>query len=657
MNQIDIELIASHEQEIKNREARAVEKIAADPKYFYNYARTLSKVKTPIGPLTDGENIVSDPKGMSEILRKQFESVFNNENSEQPIDVESLLQDYGPRCLEDLEFTEDDIEESIMKIPLNSAPGPDGVPALLLRRCAAVLKRPIFMLWRKSLTAGRLPHCMKISVVTPVFKGGNRGLAENYRPISLTSHLCKLFERIVVTALVSYLNKADLFNKNQHGFRSGRSCLSQLLEHHQEILNALENGAGIDVVYLDFSKAFDRVDYKILLYKLKAIGITGNLLRWLAHFLTGRQQKVKVCQQLSSEGPVLSGVPQGSSLGPLLFLILIADIDSCVNHVRVSSFADDTRFLKQILNDGDCFKMQEDLMGVYKWAEDNKMKFNSSKFELVSYSARMRDLHEINETLGVFNYPQYFDADGKLINSVSTVKDLGVLLTCDASFQKQIDECISRGSRQAGWILRAFRTRDIEPMTILYRSLVLPHLEYCCQLWSPSTIGLIQRIEGIQRSFTAKIIGISHMNYWERLKHLGLYSLERRRERYLIIYVYKIIQGLAPNFQNERYKLKCTYSERRGRSVCIPNINTRASASSVTMVERSFPVKGPRLYNVLPAKIRNLECSADTFKRHLDEFLKNIPDKPCIPAYQQTASNNSIIEQLNVLRAAGVFHP
>ena len=116
-------------------------------------------------------------------------------------------------------------------------------------------------------------------------------------------------------------------------------------------------------------------------------------------------------------------MPQGSSLGPLLFVILIADMDSCVNHVRVSSFADDTRFLKQILNDGDCFKMQEDLMGVYKWAEDNKMKFNSSKFELVSYSARMRDLHEINETLGVFNYPQYFDADGKLINSVCTVKD------------------------------------------------------------------------------------------------------------------------------------------------------------------------------------------------------------------------------------------
>ena len=127
---------------------------------------------------------------------------------------------------------------------------------------------------------------MKTSVVTPVFKGGNSSLAENYRPISLISHICKLFERIIVDELTSYLNEADLFNTGQHGFRSGRSCLSQLLEHHQKILYALENNIAVDVVYLDFAKAFDRVYYEVILYKLKAIGINGSLLKWLADFLT-----------------------------------------------------------------------------------------------------------------------------------------------------------------------------------------------------------------------------------------------------------------------------------------------------------------------------------------------------------------------------------
>ena len=141
---------------------------------------------------------------------------------------------------------------------------------------------------------------MKTSVVTPIFKGGNRCQPENYRPISLISHLCKIFERIVVKASTSYLNDANLFYAGQLGFRSGRSCLSQLLEHHQKILEALENHAGVDVVYLDFAKAFDRVDYNVLLQKLKAIGICGNLLKWLADFLIGRRQMVRVSGSLSS---------------------------------------------------------------------------------------------------------------------------------------------------------------------------------------------------------------------------------------------------------------------------------------------------------------------------------------------------------------------
>ena len=160
----------------------------------------------------------------------------------------------------------------------------------------------------------------------------------------------------------------ELFNKNQHGFRAGRSCVSQLLEHQMKILSYLEEGKEVDVVYLDFAKAFDKVDYGVLLQKLKYVGISGSLLRWINSFLTGCKQRVCVEGVLSSPAPVVSGVPQGFALGPLLFLVHISDIDDDLQHVKAASFADDTRLIMKVENCEDQGKMQEDLNKIYQWA-------------------------------------------------------------------------------------------------------------------------------------------------------------------------------------------------------------------------------------------------------------------------------------------------
>ena len=654
LEQIEKDLICSYETELANAEIRAIEKIKEDSKYFYNYARGKSKVRTPVGPLKQGDQTVADPVGMSELLKTQFESVFITQSS--PISLDPLLQEPGLRSFEDIDFNENDIEECIMEIPQASTAGPDGIPAILLRKCVAELKGPIHQLWRASLDVGKLPQQTKLSIVTPVFKGGDRCLTENYRPISLITHLCKVFERVVVKELTKYLNKACLFNDGQHGFRSGRSCLSQLLEHHQSILQALENNAAVDVVYLDFAKAFDKVDYNVLLKKLKSIGITGNVLKWLADFLIGRRQKVKVCGQLSSEGPVHSGVPQGSSLGPLLFLIMVSDIDCSVKYASVSSFADDTRMLMKINSEEDCGRMQDDLIEIYTWASDNNMKFNSKKFELLNYSARNRDLHVINESSRMFNYPQYHDPDGNTIRSVGSLRDLGVTINSDATFAAQINKSVTKASRYAGWILRVFQTREHFAMMTLFKSMVLPHIEYCCPLWSPTNLGLIRQIEAVQRSFTSKIHNLQGENYWGRLKILNLYSLERRRERYQIIYVFKILKGYIPNLISDKFKIRFDISARRGRTCKLPSINSRSLASVNSMIESSFYVRGPKLFNCLPAKLRNFDGSTDSFKSQLDGFLSKIPDQPCLPAYQQPALSNSIIDQLAAQRADGIFH-
>lgn len=165
--------------------------------------------------------------------------------------------------LRDIDFTEKDIIDMIDELSPNAAAGPDGVPAILLKKCKEQLAKPLFMLYRSSLDEGIIPQSLKSANIIPIHKGGSRGEANQYRPIALTSHIIKIFEKIIRRYLVSYLEKRLLLNMNQHGFRTGRSCLSQLLTHFDKILDALENDSNVDVIYLDFSKAFDKVDFGV----------------------------------------------------------------------------------------------------------------------------------------------------------------------------------------------------------------------------------------------------------------------------------------------------------------------------------------------------------------------------------------------------------
>ena len=267
----------------------------------------------------------------------------------------------------------------------NSAPGPDGFPAILLLKTKHNIALPLSIIWRNILNKGITPKLLKSSHISPVYKNGNQGLPENYRPVALTSHVSKVFEKIVRAKIQNHLEENNLYNDNQHGFRKGRSCLSQLLQHTERLIHYLENGNNIDVIYLDFSKAFDRVDHTILLYKLRRNGINGKLLEWIRSFLTHRTQRVSVNSTLSAETEVISGVPQGSVLGPLLFLIMIQDIDNNIFHSILASFADDTRLMKEISKPEDVYHLQNDLQTVYKWTKDNNMQLNGLKFEHLAY--------------------------------------------------------------------------------------------------------------------------------------------------------------------------------------------------------------------------------------------------------------------------------
>ena len=643
--EIERQIVSSHQAEALGEENLAVSRIKSNSKYFYKYAKIKSILKTSVGPFIIDDELVEDPHRKASELLKQYNSVHSSQPYSLDI-VDTILSRPGASGLDNVEFTEVDIMESIRSLSNTSAPGPDGVPPILLKECCVEISTALLLIWTKSLDEHKIPEDLKKGIVIPIYKGGDKSLPKNYRPVTLTSHIVKIFEKIIIKRITDYLSSINVWNVNQHGFRRGRSCLSQLLEHYQQIIDGLEDGSAVDVVYLDFSKAFDKVDHNILLDKLSSIGISRKLLQWIGSFLIGRKHAVLVDGHTTDYSDVGSGVPQGSVLGPLLFLIYIADIDRGLSHVTASCFADDTRLLMRRKNDSEKINMQADIDSVYQWAEQNRMCFNESKFVHLKY--KHPKVVEMTDSC-------YHAGDGNIITTEMSTKDLGVQVCNSTNFQLQINEVSTKGHRQCGWILRTFITRQPGPMITLFKGLVLPLVEYCCQLWSPTSLAQIRKIEAVQRNFTSRISNIGDLNYWQRLDRLGLYSLERRRERYIVIYIFKILSGVVPNMTNEGYQISTYNNARRGLLCRIPPISTGAMAKFKSMKERSFAVRGPMLFNSIPADIRNLELSVDSFKAKLDKFLGVIPDKPSLPNYAQTAQSNSILEQLSVLRREGIY--
>ena len=241
------------------------------------------------------------------------------------------------------------------------------------------------MIWQHSLNTGRMPESITLAYITPILKSVDRSLPANYRPVSLTNHLTKIFERVVRKVIVDHLESQGLMNKTQHGFRAKYSTITQIMNYFDSILTMLEKGDSVDAIYLDFSKAFDKVDHCILLKKVESLGIAGKLLNWIRAFLTDRKQQVRVVDFLSPMEWVRSGVPQGSVLGPLLFLIMLVDIDQDVKYSMLGSYADDTRLWRFIHGEGDQEMLQEDLQVLYDWADENNKAFNGDKFEYMAF--------------------------------------------------------------------------------------------------------------------------------------------------------------------------------------------------------------------------------------------------------------------------------
>ena len=365
--------------------------------------------------------------------------------------------------------------------------------------------------------------------VTAIFKKGSKQDPGNYRPVSLTCITCKVLEALVRDSLVAYFNDNNLYSDCQHGFRQKRSCMTQLLEVMNDFTKQIDEGSAIDVVYLDFRKAFDSVSHKRLLIKLAAYGITGSVLNWIQGFLSNRHQKVRVGSDCSQNERVLSGIPQGSILGPVLFTIFINDLPECVEST-CKIFADDTK-VYNITDNNDV--IQNDLSNLQSWSQTWKLLFNVQKCKVMHVGKKNPRT-------------KYYMGSADVTDPISVgdeEKDLGVIFDNSLTFDVHIQKAISKANQMVGIIKRSFSYLDKEIFLKLYKAMVRPHLEYGNLIWHPYLKRQSVAIERVQRRATKILSECKQLPYGERLKYLELPSLKSRRLRNDLIETFKIFHG------------------------------------------------------------------------------------------------------------------
>ena len=418
-----------------------------------------------------------------------------------------------------------------------------------------------------------------------------------------------MLESVIRESVLDYLKENNILSNKQFGFLGGRSTILQLLKVYDKWADVLDKGGTVDTVYFDFQKAFDTVPHARLMNVLKNYGLSTEIITWIKDFLTNRKQRVCVNGKKSRVFEVHSGVPQGSVLGPILFVIYINTMIEEAGDVDVWLYADDTKLFKEIIEEEeDSTSLQHSIDKLNSWSEKSLLRFHPDKCEVMRIQSKSSKQKSQRE----------YKLNGQPLKNVPAVKDLGVTFSSDLSFENHISLKVKKANSMFGIIRRSFTYLDCDMFKRLFTSIVRPHLEYGACVWNPHHKRLIKMIEDVQRRATKTVPGLSSLTYQERLKKIGIPTLLYRRYRGDMIEVFKLVTPMYDEAVSHNF-LNCIKAEDEHYNL---RQRLKGERFSKDVKKFSFRIRTTKQWNCLPKAVRNAP-SLNAFKQRLDSLWNN----------------------------------
>ena len=539
------------------------------------------------------------------LFNNSFAKVFRPDNGTKPTLSSLSSSDFS--SMPSFLIRPADVKTAINSLKNSVSRTPEDIPAIFLKKTLSSLIYPLTEFFNLSISLGQLPPTWKSAIIVPIFKKGLTSEPLNYRPISLTSVICRILEKIIHKKIYEHLFRHSLLSNEQHGFLKNRSTLSQQLILLNKLTTYHDKSINTDMIYLDFSKAFDSVSHKKILHVLRHFKINESLINWMREYLTGRTQRTVIDGEYSARCEIKSGVPQGSVLGPLLFVLyidnLIKSIKSKCSSTSVFAFADDVKLLGS-----DPIDIQLALRVVEAWTEQWQLRIQPTKTEHISFT-RTSD-----------RTPPDFDINGVTIPKVDSVKDLGLILSNDLKWNRYVDKVKLKASRLSNLLLRTFKSPSLPLYIKVYKTYIRPSLEYNTPIWSSPSKANIKTIESVQKKFTKNVckrLNLKFDSYTHRLNIFNIESLEYRRKKFDLVLVYKLLNGYI-DVDSDHFFLKSTFYQTynlRRHNQCLNPLKTAKN----NIKNNFFAIRSLNIWNKLPNNLVKSE-SLKIFKKNLNEI-------------------------------------
>ena len=555
------------------------------------------EIKAENGEMIDGTSI---PDTFNNYF-VQLGETLAREIPQSNVSPMSFLNDINPAGHAFPKFHEiapNEVQLLLQNMNTNKASGIDGISAKILKIAAPCISSSLTLIFNQSILTGVFPNDWKTSKVIPIYKSEAKDEMTNYRPISIISTVASIFEKLIYNQIYEYLNNHDLLTNSQHGFRPFQSTVTALLDITNKWYQNIDIGKVNGVIFLDLKKAFDTVDHGILLDKIQSYGIKGSAHSWLTSYLLNRTQYCYVNGNQSGPLMMKTGIPQGSGLGPLLFLIYINDLPCCLQKTEPHLFADDTQIATASDDINEIVEsLSDDLSNIANWLSASKLTLNKSKTEYMLIGSKKRLSQLISDqtiNVGDFN-----------IKRVKKTKSLGLCIDESLSWNAQIDHITTKVTSALASLRQVRDTVDFPTLIVIYKSLIQPYFDYCAQIWGCLGATLSNKVQKLQnRAFRI----ITRESYTTRsidiLSKLNIPNLEQRRNQQLSVLMYKINKKLAPDYMRNIFTNTCD----------IHNHNTRQSDVNLVLpkprtnyMKCSFGYRGAENWNALPISLKKSE--------------------------------------------------